>query len=319
MICGPMHPFGRDGLRQLLRERSGAIEHGLRLLHEDLDCSRGALPPVDGICRDAVGRAVLVLLAGDDDATLPARVLQARAFCARNGAALERAMPELGVGFATFRLLVVGQSLDADTLAMLASLRLPQLEVCEVEPFRLGGQERLAVRLMNGAVGADGGGEGGGAAPALDAGIEGELRDRWSELVDLIGRLDPTVRLVGDRFARRASLRGRNLCEFWCHDGRLVAVVPGHAPRTLLTAAELRGFSDVVLRRYLEIVEGGEADLPASAPKSAPQPASGRGVVGLRGVTLESLRHSLQGSRLTREEYSALGGSAAEGGEPASG
>ena len=46
------------------------IEHGLRLLQEDLDCGPGTRAAVDGVCRDAVGRAVLVLLADGPDPIL---------------------------------------------------------------------------------------------------------------------------------------------------------------------------------------------------------------------------------------------------------
>src|ERR1051325_8382793 len=93
MICGPPQAGGREGLLHLLRNRAGTIEHGLRLLQEDLDC--GSLRAgVDGICRDALGRAVLVLLSDAEDQGLPARMLQAHAFWTRNGEALERALPE---------------------------------------------------------------------------------------------------------------------------------------------------------------------------------------------------------------------------------
>jgi hypothetical protein len=300
MICGPTLVNGREGLRQLLRERAGMIEHGLRLLQEDLDCGQGRA--IDGVGRDAVGRAVLVLVGDAGDCGLPARVLQAQAFCLRNAEALERALPELGIAFVPFRILVIGQAFDRFVLDALEGLRVPELTVCELEPFRIGGQDKIAVRMLCG----------GTASGELDAGAEAGLRARWSELLSLLTRLDPAVRVVGDRFARRAALRGRNLCEFWCADGQLFGVVPGAAPRPLRGSVDLRAFGDAVLRRYLELnehpMESGNG--PA---RSGPVPAENRGSgPELRSRTLDALRQSLQATRLTHEEYSALGGPTAE-------
>jgi hypothetical protein len=304
MICGPAQS-GRDALIQLLRNRAGMVEHGLRLMQEELDCGHGS--SVDGICRDALGRAVLVLLE-DPESSLPGRVLQAHGFWTRNADALERALPELGIAFTPFRILVLGQRFDRVALEALERLRLPELSVCELEPFRIGGQDRIAVRLL----------VGGSVSPELDAGAEPGLRARWSELLALLARLDPAVRVLGDRYSRRAALRGRNLCEFWCADGQLVGVVPGTAPRALPGAAEVRTFGDAVLRRYLELHEG--RGIEGTAPARGPMSADNRGPVPeLRSRTLESLRQTLMGTRLTQEEYSALGGPTAEAAVPKGG
>jgi hypothetical protein len=304
MICGPPQAGGREGLLHLLRNRAGTIEHGLRLLQEDLDCGAG----VDGICRDALGRAVLVLLA-DGDAGLPACVLQAHAFWTRNAQALERALPELGIAFAPFRILVLGHMFDRLMLEALDRLRVPELSVCELEPFRIGGQDHVAVRMLLG----------GSVSPELDNSADPALRARWSELLSLLARLDPAVRVVGDRYARRAALRGRNLCEFWCADGQLVGVVPGTAPRPLRGPSELRAFGDAVLRRYLELGAGSQMEMNAGAAARGPAATERGPGPELRSRTLESLRQSLQATRLTHEEYSALDGPAPEAAVPKSG
>lgn len=304
MICGPMHSPGPDNLRRWLRERTGAVEHGIRWVLEDLDCFGGSLSPVDSVGRDAIGRAVLLLVAQDGDQALPARVLALQAFCARNAAALEAAMPEVGASFAAFRILVVGLGFDRRLLEALERLALPELEIYEIESFRVGGQERCAVRVLRAP-----------AAAGWDA-ADPSLRQLWHGIGKLLRSLDPTVRVAGDPFCQRATLRGALLCEYWCADGRLTGVVPGLAPQAIGSEADLRVFGDRVLRRFLDRSDGGADAASGRAPADHDERAAGEGRRlggGVRGITLESLRQSLQSSRLSGAEHSALGGQA-EGG-----
>ncbi|MBP8299355.1 MAG: hypothetical protein KA020_03235, partial [Planctomycetes bacterium] len=68
MIRGPVLPQMREGLWSLVAGRLEAIETGLLLVLEDLDCSAGRLGAVEGLARDAAGAPVLLTMATDGDA-----------------------------------------------------------------------------------------------------------------------------------------------------------------------------------------------------------------------------------------------------------
>ena len=150
MIRGPVLPQLRDSLWSLVSRRLDAIERGLTLVVEGLDCSGGQLGQVDGLARDAMGGPVLVLLAVDGDALLSARVLSACEFLTRVGDSLVTAVPEAnfcsGIGG---RVLLVGTEASAASLELLRRLPLPAFQVCRLEPFRLAGTERFAVRWLS--------------------------------------------------------------------------------------------------------------------------------------------------------------------------
>ena len=116
---------------------------------EGLDCSGGQLGLVDGLARDAMGAPVLVLLAVEGDALLSARVLSACEFLTRIGDSLVAAVPEAnfccGIGG---RVLLVGTDSAATSLESLRRLPLAAFHVCRLEPFRLAGTERFAVRWL---------------------------------------------------------------------------------------------------------------------------------------------------------------------------
>ena len=150
MIRGPVLPQGRERLWALVAQRLAVIETGLELVSETLDCSGDRHGAIEGLCRDASGAPVLVALAVDGDAMLLPRILAAAEFLDRVGVGFAAAVPE-----GTFcpdarpRLLVVGTEASTDAMRTLLRVGLPELEACRLEPFRLAGSERFAVRWLD--------------------------------------------------------------------------------------------------------------------------------------------------------------------------
>lgn len=313
MIRGPVLPQSRESLWTLLASRLDCLESGLELVHEGLDCSDGQLGLVECLARDAMGAPVLVLLAVDGDALLPARVWSACEFLTRVGTSLAASVPEANFCSAPGRVFVVGTAAAAAALESLSRLSLPSLLTCRLEPFRLAGVERFAVRwLSRDAVPA--------AVAAPDFVVSDECRDEWQALRTICERIDPAVRIEGDRFWRRISWRGSVLGQVWSAPGELRGAVEDGVATRLCGSVELRTFGDKLLRRYATL-----AGLRAPGPSQCePRGVGSRQLPGRvaddRGrESGESLRSSVVSARLTPEEYSALGGLDAPAGVEASG
>ena len=303
MIRGPVVPLTREGLWRLLREHPDLVEHGLQVVAEDLELGTGELGLVDGLLRDASGAPVLALVTDERDAALVARVIAAHAFWQRNVLAIGRAMPEarLRAG-APCRLLVVASELAPGTAESLARLGIERLELVELERFHVGDQERMVVRTRCPGVRAappDG-------VPALDAAVRAGDRAIIDAVTSMLLRLDPRIRIDGDRFTRRALHEGRLLCWCWSADDLVLSALPGEEPRTLEGVDDARAFVDRVARHHLEAtgdrsVFAARGAEPAAAPLDGPSAAPGR------ASGLEGLRASMSLARLSQAECTALG------------
>jgi hypothetical protein len=309
MISGPAHPLTRDGIWHLLRERTDLFERGLRIVVEDLDFT-GASGVGDGLARDAAGAPVLVFVAADGDHTLLPRVLTGHAFVVRNGAALARALPEAEVRFSTqVRVFVIGPEFSQATVEALQRLGIDDLEILVVETFRLGGQERFVVRSQIP-----------GRQPRrADGALPTAVGPTFDALADLLQKIDPAIRVDGDRFSRRFHVHGRLLCDFWCSEDRILAALPGTTVRCLEDGADVRRFGDAVMRRYLDILAERDSSVPSRSADPGVTPTQPAGSEVGRGSMLEHLRVNLAAARLSREEYSALGATVTEGSTPATG
>lgn len=318
MIRGPVLPQLREGLWAVVSSRISQVEHGLELVMEGLDCSGGQLGAVDGLARDAGGAPVLVLLAVDGDALLLARTLAALDFAARVGGALVTAVPEARFCAGTKpRVIVVGTDASRASLEQVA--RMPNLgvQVCRLEPFRIAGTERFAVIWLS--AGSNGGNELAGVPGAetpvtARAFVVPASREAdWQTLRDLCQRIDASVRFDGDRHWQRITWQGHVLGELWSERDGLFGATAHRGRRELRSDVDLRTFTDQVLRAY-SLAAGldqtnSAAEEPAPAPERLVAPrhaAAGRGVTPI----VESLRSVLATTRLSPEEYSALGGSA---------
>ncbi|MCK5945000.1 MAG: hypothetical protein KAI24_23635 [Planctomycetes bacterium] len=354
MIRGPVLPQMRDSLWTLVSSRLDRIESGLRLVLESLDCSNGELGPVEGLARDSMGGPVLVLLAVDGDSLLPARALAAGQFLQRVGDALAGAVPEANFSpGVTGRLLLVGTESAAATIERVCALPIPGLQACTLEPFRVAGTERFAVRWIaaaDGAVVAPRVGSEPVASPPPDAAapefiVPAGRTAIWAELSDICQRIDPAVTVHGDRYSRRIVWNGFPLGEVRTVGSALVASAATGVVRELRDARDVRRFGDQMLRAFarhagLEFgapdgANGTERDHDRrAADAAADRTAAARHAVGERhevadreafvdaapnGVVEESLRSSLAASRLSPEEYSALGDPASLAGSSAEG
>jgi hypothetical protein len=317
MIRGPVLPQAREGLWSLVSVRLDQIERGLTLAMEAFDCSGGQLGAVEGLARDAAGGPVLVILALDGDALLVPRVLAAADFLQRVGDALVEAVPEaqLAVG-ARGRVLAIGT--DASHAAIEALRRLPVagLQVCRLEPFRVAGSERFAVRHL--AVGAPAS-SAAEPEPVVDLDLPGELSGLWASCRDLCARIDPAVRLVGDRYSRRILWRSALLGEVCYASAGLQARVGDGVATPLQVANDVRHFVDQLLRRYARVagLHREEPNNTVCASPEATRSAPTNRMVHRGGG--EGLRAAVAAAKLSSEEYSALGGPALAAGGDADG
>lgn len=325
MIRGPVLPQQRDGLWALIAGRLEAIERGLTLVLEAVDCSGGQFGPVEGLARDAAGAPVLVLVAVEGDALLAARTLAAVEFLQRVGDGLVPAIPEaqLHPG-AAGRVLVVGTETAAVALRQVTRLPLPSLFVCCLEPFRIAGTERFAVRwLLAGRPGTEASPIVPAAASAPEFAVPAARREAWTKVLDRCERIDPDVRIDGDRYWRRITWRGHALGEIRLVDGALSGICGGSTPRLLEHDGELRMFTDQVLRRFATVAglsfapNLGAGTDGSRRETSCRHAGGGRDVGGTEGGN--RLRAALAAARLSPEEYCALGGPPSSVGEDVDG
>jgi len=318
MIRGPVLPHLRESLWALVSSRLERIESGLTLVMEGLDCSDGQLGAVDGLARDAAGAPVLVLLAVEGDSLLQARALAAGQFLQRVGDALASAVPEANFRpGARGRLLLVGTDASAALLAQAQRLPLPSLQVCSLEPFRIAGSERFAVRWLTGAsVEPD---DASTCADAMEFVAPDARAEQWELLRSICDRIDPAVVLHGDRFSRRITWNGHLLGEVRVSEGALFASSVTGVSLDLSDLRDVRRFGDQLLRAFA-ICSGLDLSIAPSSPAVRPGPgpvddriAATRHAAQDRAATSnasaargESLRTSLAAARLSPEEYSAL-------------
>lgn len=315
MIRGPVLPQLRASVWSQVARRLEDIERGLVLVLEGVDCSAGQFGLVEGLARDAMGGAVLVLIAVDGDGLLTARAHAACEFLVRLGEALPTSVPEANlVQGARGRVLVLGTEVGAGSLDLLCRLPLPGLEVCRLESFRVAGSERLAVRWLE----VDGNGRGVGKARAVEFEVPHGCQRAWDDLHQLCERIDPGVAWDGDRFSRRLTWRGRLLGRLEVCDGDLVGVDAHDVRQPVSHPDDVRRFVDGLLRRFSLLAGLGGAPIDGDDDRPAGVTVRDEFVVApaesVRTGSSESLRSTLSTARLSAEEYSALGAPTAAGG-----
>lgn len=310
MIRGPVLPQSRESLWSLVVGRLESIEHGLTLVSEGFDCSDGQLGIVEALARDAVGAPVLILLAMEGDPLLAARAFGALDFLRRVGDALVPAVPEgeFCPG-SRGRVIVIGVDRHAAACEQLIRSASAGLQVCRLEPFRVGGSERFAARWLTAAEPAPVAGES-AAAPFA---VPRHLQAVWQGLHDLCLRIDAGIKIEGDRYHRRISWNGHVLAEVHVAEGALHGKLPDGSAHVLAAPPVVRSFCDQVLRGHAQLVglviRRGDSDGPPPvAERGATLPQAGIGQGGRARPSRDSLRSVAAASRLTPEEYNALGG-----------
>jgi hypothetical protein len=310
MIRSPVHPQLRSASWHQLVDVLDVIERGLTLVLEGIDCGSGQFGLVDGLARDASGAPVLVLAAVDGDGQLAARVHAACEFLSRGGDSLATALPEANLcPGARGRVFVVGIASGDASLQLLRRLPLPGLYVCRVESFRVGGTERFSVQWLGADEAETSNQRQREARSSTTFEVAVERRAAWESLRKLCERIDPAVRLDGDRFSRRVTWHGGLLGQVVSADGELCGVDADGTRRVLADARDVRCFVDAMLRRCARFA--GIAFGAAGARNGAATIGEGDTLRQPRGG---SLRASLSAARLSQEEYSALGGPTAVAG-----
>ena len=338
MIRGPVLPQIRDSLWGLVASRLEQVESGLTLVLESLDCSDGELGAVEGLARDAVGGIVLVMLAADGDALLPARALSAGRFLGRVHQVLGRAVPEAkfcpGV---PSRILLIGTESSVSAIEEVRALPIEGLQTCVLEPFRIAGQERFAVRWLPSY---DGGGEAMPEHAVVDEvpdvedapdvrssqpefAVPSQRVGLWQTTLSICERIDDGIKVHGDRFSRIIAWNGDELGKVCIVGGNLIANAATGVIRELRDLRDVRCFGDQLLRAFVQCAELDlDRDSDSEPKEHTGQPTASvagrdhatapRHAVGGRGGVAinETLRSSLVESKLTPEEYSALGESA---------
>ena len=275
MIRGPVLPTMRDSLWSLVSTRLDRLESGLTLALESFECGDAALGSVDGLARDAMGGPVLVMLAVQGDTLLASRALAASQFLQRVGASMAQAVPEasLADGVAG-RLIVVGTEGSAALVEQVVALKLHGVLACTLEPFRVAGSERFAVRWMSdrATAAADVTCSQEAATVRDDFVVPDGRRELWSELRQLSVSIDPAVKFAGDRFSRQVIWNGHLLGTVRTTQGTLVGYAATGVVTDLHDSRDVRRFGDQMLRTFATCARLGvepDADDRASHERSA--------------------------------------------------
>lgn len=306
MIRGPVLPQSRESLWALVSNRLDVIERGLSLVGENFDCS-GHFGSIDALARDAVGSPVLVILATAEDAGIAARTLDAIDFLDRVGAGLSTAIPEAQFDpGASARVVVIAVQGSMAGLTPLLRREMPRLQVCRMEAFRMAGSERLAVLWQSGRPE-----HGSPVGPSFACPLAQE--STWRALHDFCLRIDPAVSIDGDRYRRQIRWRGRLLGEVAVRDGALHATSADGQGQLLAAPSDLRQISDRLLRSFTQVAGLALSRAEDASATRAPNLDDASRYAGERSAPArlpgDSLRSVVAASRLSSEEYSALGGS----------
>lgn len=340
MMRGPVLPQSRDALWALVSGRLDVIERGLTVVFEGFDCADGHLGGIEGLARDAEGAPVLVVLARPDDPLLVPRALDAVSFLARVGDALAAAIPEAGFGSGVAgRVLVVAADGTASLCEPLLRHASARLQICALEPFRVAGSERFAVRWLADArraapavepiavpvAAAPIAASSAVAAPApvlaaVAAPSQAQVQALWANLKELCLRIDQGIRIDDDSERRRISWNGQHLAEVRETGGALHGVLSDGSSCALAAPADVGAFSNRVLRSYSQlagiVIQKRAAATPSRDNDTYPA-ASRLAATGLGKpprASAEGLRAAAAAARLSPEEHSALGGLASSAG-----
>lgn len=281
MIAGPILPRTTESLRRLAFEQSERLETGLQVLRREVELDGAGT--LDALVLDASGRIGLVFLSDFERDGLASEILRVASWWSRNARLLLRSVPELveGIGEEP-RLLVyafeyTAQGLEDLRRLELPGLELPGLEVQRIEAARIEQEICVGVVPVNlrsspsidsplAMVPAAGVDEAGASAFELPGEFATGHELLLGEFTDRLRRLDPDLRVVGDRFLRRYLTSGRDLFTLRrARDGVLVEVPDDGAAKSaeflLGDSADGRRAFDQVLRRYCRMT------VPESLPR----------------------------------------------------
>jgi hypothetical protein len=227
-------------------------------------------------------------------------------------------------------------------MQQVCALPIAGLQACTLEPFRIAGRERFAVRwlavssqptaaaqtstLFAGAsTSAEQVSQVLGATvqrpPTPEFVVPPARMDLWHALLSICERIDSAVMVHGDRFSRSIGWNGKLLGEVRTVGGALVASAATGVVRDLRDMRDVHRFGDQLLRAYvrhaeIDLGDHAAAEEPSYLGHAGTSMVSDEGrfsatrhAVGDRRSSsdVESLRSSLAAAKLSPEEYSALG------------
>ena len=264
MILGPIVPRTGDGLAQVVCEAPHRLEGGLAVVQERLVLGDGVV--IDLLARDAIGRAVLLILAAPgDDRDVPARLADALAWFDEHALALRGVMRQHGVRLdLPARAIVACFDLGEGTARRVREIGArfagddgaagDRVAVLRLEPFELGGERHVGVVPV-----LDSGRPGGGAVDDLPPAMldlpEGALARAF---VHKLSRLDPELVVDGDRYGRFWAVGSGDVAGLRRRGRALEVLVPGFDPLSLAEERDVPAAIDRVARHFLELV--GEHD-----------------------------------------------------------
>ena len=306
MISGPIFPRTREGLWNLTRQNLDLIEHGLTIVQSDLCLDGGER--IDGLCRDALGHPTLLLCGeGVDEVGIVSRAIEMQAWVTAHGNLLEQALPLRGLRYDfPVRVIILVFDISFDTLQRLRGLAALPIEVYQARSFIVDGETLVGVKPLAGEA-ASSGDDGFDVPRGL---TDAPTRDHCGRLLDLLRRLEPTLRVSGDRYSRRFCFDAYPLAELRAgSDGVELRVSSddegcGEPNFRLEEWEECLEAMDCVMRRYLQLcdiraeeVSGAEAGSGSVARVQSE--GSGR-------LSMDAVRRSIVDVRVTEEEYRAF-------------
>ncbi len=237
---------------------AGLIEawSGLEVLDRELvfdDDRRADLAAVE-----ATGRAVLVLIAGEDSAETVLAALDLLDFARSNVEIVARHLGEPADAFLEPRVAVVDPRNDPRLLERLGRLSKSGIEVIGVRTVRSASGERsylVASRLLL---------EEPASAEILLAGLPLPLSDLARPLFDRMARVDPECRALADRGAVVWRARGAVLARLERRDDRLEASFESGVRFSLAGAEDVERVVETALERVARGIEPGRG---ATAPR----------------------------------------------------
>lgn len=314
MICGPFIPNTLTSTRDLIVQEAGRVEHGLRVLAEDLVF--GHQGEVDALACDASGAPVLMFAAAPEASQgLAARILAAHNWLHDNIAWLAQEVGDSGLrAELPPRVFVIGLEVLADTVTELRGLGIPGLTILQFCTFSVSGNRRLGVTALHdprhdareiaaASTGTD-------PFRVPNGIVDPNTRSTAARFLDLLRKVDPRMTSTGDRFSRRLFLAGCLIAELTMTEGRLYVSFPpvddsGLEDEIELTQDSCLAIVDLVLRTVLFLEVGPYLGLGDPGPDAIlDEPLPGEYVPQVRQAPLsaEALPASNRGREPSLDE-----------------
>ena len=328
MICGPVVPRNLEGLWDLVRRDPERLESGLSLIEEGLVIGEDLR--VDALARDAAHGPVFLFAAlGEEERSLPGRIMEAREWLQRNQGLLRQALPDQGMRLDREpRCMVVGFEFSEAFLRHLSAIEVGDLVVNRFETLVLDYGTYVGVNLLLGTC------PGKRELNSVPEGPSGDARALGMQFVDLVKRMEPDCEVQGDRYARSFFADHGLLARLQVDGGRFRAFSPCGVNRRLDHQQEPGEVADAVLRYHAAMTDSALAeaadchagDLAGANDETVPRLVAGEisdsehaGSQGQEendaaadlgsavGHTLEGLRRRMAKLKVSQEEYEAFG------------